>query len=123
MIGDYSFDSPDAGKVLNRVTDKPSGSLAENPLSVPSKVNRGLQMSGENSVTIPEGGDFTRNQPFSVSLWINVPQEYERAVVFHRSRAWTDAASRGYELLIEEGQLSRGPHPLLAGECNSCSIG
>jgi len=25
--------------------------------------------------------------------------------VFHRSRAWTDAASRGYELLIEDGRL------------------
>lgn len=29
----------------------------------------------------------------------------DRAVVFHRSRAWTDAASRGYELLIENGRL------------------
>jgi len=29
----------------------------------------------------------------------------DRAVVFHRSRAWTDAASRGYELLIEDGRL------------------
>ena len=29
----------------------------------------------------------------------------ERAVVFHRSRAWTDAGSRGYELLIEDGRL------------------
>ena len=26
-------------------------------------------------------------------------------MVFHRSRAWTDAASRGYELLIEDGRL------------------
>ncbi|MCW0217714.1 MAG: DUF1553 domain-containing protein, partial [Prosthecobacter sp.] len=33
------------------------------------------------------------------------PDLKERAVVLHRSRAWTDAASRGYELLIEEGKL------------------
>jgi hypothetical protein len=33
------------------------------------------------------------------------PDVKERAVVLHRSRAWTDAASRGYELLIEEGRL------------------
>ena len=30
----------------------------------------------------------------------------DRAVVFHRSRAWTDAASRGYELLLEDGKPS-----------------
>ena len=27
-------------------------------------------------------------------------------MVFHRSRAWTDAGSRGYQLLIEDGKLS-----------------
>ena len=44
---------------------------------------------------------FARQQPFSVSCWLTTPDEKERAVVFHRSRAWTDAASRGYELQIE----------------------
>src|SRR5439155_9982004 len=33
------------------------------------------------------------------------PDKKDRAVVFHRSKAWTDAASRGYELLIEDGRL------------------
>jgi hypothetical protein len=36
---------------------------------------------------------------------LKAPDVKERAVVFHRSRAWTDAASRGYELLIEDGRL------------------
>ncbi len=36
---------------------------------------------------------------------MKTPDVKERAVVFHRSRAWTDAASRGYELLIEDGKL------------------
>ena len=37
---------------------------------------------------------------------MNTPDEKKRAVVFHRSRAWTDAGSRGYQLLIEDGRLS-----------------
>ena len=37
---------------------------------------------------------------------MNTPDKKERAVIFHRSRAWTDAASRGYQLLIEDGKLS-----------------
>ena len=51
-------------------------------------------------------GNFRRFDPFTVSLWMNTPDAKERAVVFHRSRAWTDAAGRGYELLLEEGRLS-----------------
>ena len=31
---------------------------------------------------------------------------HERAVVLRKSQAWTDAASRGFEILIEEGKLS-----------------
>ncbi|MFN9549679.1 MAG: LamG-like jellyroll fold domain-containing protein, partial [Pirellulaceae bacterium] len=49
-------------------------------------------------------GNFRRSQPFSISLWAETPDRKERAVVLHRSRAWTDAASRGYELLLEEGR-------------------
>ncbi len=51
-------------------------------------------------------GNFHRSQPFSVAMWMNTPDEKQRAVIFHRSRAWTDAASRGYQLLIEDGRLS-----------------
>ena len=42
---------------------------------------------------------------FSVALWLEAPVRYDRAVVFHRSQAWTDAGSRGYELLVEEGHF------------------
>ena len=36
---------------------------------------------------------------------MTAPDVKDLAVVFHRSQAWTDAASRGYELLIEDGRL------------------
>ena len=35
---------------------------------------------------------FDRNEPFSVALWLQTPDLKDRGVVFHRSRAWTDAA-------------------------------
>ena len=64
-----------------------------------------VKLTGDHGIDV-KVGNFKRSQPFTVSCWIHVPQSYERAVVFHRSRAWTDAASRGYELLIEDGKLS-----------------
>lgn len=68
-------------------------------------VGSAIELTGDDAVNT-EVGNFQRAQPFSVALWMRTPDLKERAVVFHRSRAWTDAASRGYELLIEEGKLS-----------------
>lgn len=67
--------------------------------------NPAARLTGDDAIGL-KTGNFTRYQPFSVSLSIRVPDVKERAVVFHRSRAWTDAGSRGYQLLIEDGRLS-----------------
>jgi hypothetical protein len=73
--------------------------------SVPGKVGQAIQLTGDDAVNLSVG-NFTRSTPFSISLWMKTPDRKERAVVFHRSRACTDSASRGYQLLIEEGELS-----------------
>lgn len=75
----------------------------ENKL-VPGKLGNAVQFTGDDAVDTPIG-NFQRHEPFSVALWMQTPDVKDRAVVFHRSQAWTDAASRGYELLIEEGKL------------------
>ncbi len=106
LIGDYSLDKLEDGKLLNRVDQSLSGKTSESPQPVSGRVGEGLLLSGENNVDLATGGDFTRNQPFTISLWLKTPRRFERAVVFHRSRAWSDSGSRGYELLIEQGKLS-----------------
>jgi hypothetical protein len=73
--------------------------------TVPGPVGNAIRLSGDDGIGAGVG-NFHRYQPFSVALWMKTPDVKERAVVYHRSGAWTDAASRGYELLIEEGKLS-----------------
>ncbi len=75
----------------------------ENKL-VPGKLGKAVLFTGDDPLDTPLG-NFQRHEPFSLSLWLQTPDEKERAVVLHRSQAWTDAASRGYELLIEEGRI------------------
>ena len=70
-------------------------------------MGKAIRLSGENNVTLPLG-NFDRFEPFSLSLWIKTPDFKDRAVIIHRSMAWTDAGSRGYQLLIEDGKLSAG---------------
>jgi cytochrome c553 len=82
----------------------PSAVLKGENKLVPGKIGNAIQFTGDDAVDTPLG-NFQRHEPFSVSLWMQTSDVKDRAVVFHRSQAWTDAASRGYELLIEEGKL------------------
>ncbi len=106
LIGDYPLESIEEGKVANRADEKSPGNISEDPQPIPGKRGGGLKLSGENNINVSAGGDFTRDHPFSVAIWINTPDEKDRAVILHRSRAWTDAGSRGYQLLLEKGRLS-----------------
>jgi hypothetical protein len=100
----FDFDSIEDRKLKNSVAaDKPATVDGENKL-VPGRSGMAMEFTGDDAVKTSLG-NFQREEPFSVSLWLKTPDIKERAVVFHRSRAWTDAASRGYELLIEDGKL------------------
>ncbi|MBX3421314.1 MAG: DUF1553 domain-containing protein [Pirellulaceae bacterium] len=106
QVAHYSFDSIADHKLRNEVKSQDTGKVSDSPSLIDGVLGQGLLLSGENNATIPEGGSWTRHQPFTISLWIRVPRHFNRCVVFHRSRAWTDAGSRGYELLLEDGKLS-----------------
>ncbi len=99
--------APHSGKEAQNAAKPPPDAAAvlkgENKL-VPGKIGNAIEFTGDDAVDTPLG-NFRRHQPFSISLWLKTPDVKERAVVLHRSRAWTDAASRGYELLIEDGRL------------------
>jgi hypothetical protein len=104
-VASFNFDvlGPKNALANNIDPAKPATLKGENKM-VPGRNGQAVQFSGDDGLTIPYG-NFERAQPFSVSLWIKTPDVKDRAVIFSRSKAWTDAASRGYELLIEDGKL------------------
>lgn len=107
LIAHLSFENIDGGKLENLANGEQPASTNSNNRIVPGKVGNAIQLTGDDAVNLPKGvGDFTRDEPFSFALWIKTPDLKERAVIVRRSKAWTDAASRGYELLIEDGRLS-----------------
>lgn len=56
----------------------------------------------ENSVTLAGAGNFSRNDPFTLSLWVKLDEHLEEGVVIHRTRGGLDAGHRGYEISIEK---------------------
>jgi len=102
----FSFDALDQGKLSNAVNAELPGNVGDGPAFVDGKVGKALRFDGEDWAKLPKVADFDRHQPFSLAFWLRVPEAYDRAVVVHRSKSWTDAGSRGYELLVEDGCLS-----------------
>ncbi|MEE2882949.1 MAG: DUF1553 domain-containing protein [Planctomycetota bacterium] len=102
----FSFDEIVAGKTPNAVNpDQPatvSGALS----LTEGAAGNAVRLTGDDALSLGGIGAYSRNDPFSISLWIRPEHDMERAVILHRSRAWTDAGSQGYQLLIEDGHLS-----------------
>ena len=73
---------------------------------VPGVDGQAVRLSGDDEIKAAKGFAFERCDPFSLHLWVRAEQHHDRAVILHRSRAWTDSASRGYELLVEDGKPS-----------------
>ncbi|MBO13835.1 MAG: hypothetical protein CMJ68_24180, partial [Planctomycetaceae bacterium] len=99
---DAGAPSPLAGRVYHNDFEKPPGGANR---SVEGRIGKAAQLTGDDGIGTGVG-NFRRFQPFSVSLWMMTPDEKKRAIIFHRSRAWTDAGSRGYQLMLEDGRLS-----------------
>lgn len=118
QIAHFTFDLRDKNKLADELHPSPPTAKDKKAKAQPEtaalikgenflvegKIGKAIQFTGDDAVDTPVG-NFHRYDPFSLSLWIKTPDLKERAVVLHRSRAWTDAASRGYELLLEEGKL------------------
>ena len=113
QIGDFPLDAIKNLKVENRADPTKPGQTFERPELVEGRIGKALKLSGENNVTLPLG-NFDRFEPFSIGLWIKTPDHKERAVVLHRSKAWTDAGSRGLRDPDRGRQALRRPGPLLA---------
>jgi hypothetical protein len=103
-VARFDFETQQGDKVINAIDDKLSAVVKGENQRVPGRGGQVMQFTGDDAVDLPLG-NFKRHDPFSIALWLKTPDVKERAVVLHRSRAWTDAASRGYELLIEDGRL------------------
>jgi hypothetical protein len=93
-----------ASRFVSSVKSDDYATTPNENVSVPGRPGLAVKLTGDHPINT-KLGNFHRHDPFSISLWIQTPDVKERAVILHRSRAWTDAGSRGYELLIEEGKL------------------
>ena len=106
LLGAYDFESIADGRLENDAAPENPGALSGAPSLTDGVRGNGLHMSGDDNAHFPGVGEFDRNTPFTISLSLRINEAAERNVILHRSRAWTDAGSQGYQLLLEEGRAS-----------------
>lgn len=115
LVGDFDFEQITDGKIANAADPKKPGIASENPVLVDGKFGKSARLSGENGFHFPGIGHFNRTDPFTLSLWLKTPSHEPRMTVLHHSKAPVDAASRGYELLLENGRVAFGLHHMWPG--------
>lgn len=106
VAASYDFDGASGTGLENRQDDALPGRMGASNLRVEGASGGGIELTGDDALTFPSVGVWRRWQAFSFGVWVRRGKEADRAVIVHRSRAWHDSASRGYQLLLEEGRPS-----------------
>jgi hypothetical protein len=103
LVGRFLFDGEAAAALQNAINPAEVAGLGGNQLAE-GKAGNGVLSNGDATLSVPDFGIRSADQPFSVSLWIKPGEEYPEAVVFANSTS-ADAPYSGYELVLEKGKL------------------
>ena len=108
LSAEFTFDQPmteQAMQFVNRVHAESPGRYEGTIKWQKDGKHFAVLLDGDNALFFPKSGVFSRTQEFTISFGLKVPKFFDRAVVLHRSKSWTDSGWRGYQLLIEDGHL------------------
>lgn len=101
-VARYAFDLVEGGRSPNAISTNGAAEGAVRLVDGPR--GKALEFEGDDAVVCKGVGRFARTDPFTIGLWVKPAELRARAVVFHRSVAWTDSGSRGYELVLDAGR-------------------
>lgn len=65
----------------------------------------GLKLNGDAWLDLGHVGVFSKSEPFSVGLWVNIPKALQEGVIFHKSQAERLYNFRGYHVYLRNNRL------------------
>jgi len=66
----------------------------------------GALLDGENNISFPPLGRFTRHTPYTIAFWMKDARLVDGAAVVYTATDGTDAGPFGYDLMIQDGVLT-----------------
>jgi hypothetical protein len=103
MQAHYTFDQLVKGAFINEANPKIKGEVAD-PVLVPGKFGNAFKSNGDDILKLGKVGIFNRFQPFSIALWINIPKDADKGVIFHKGDGDITYAFHGYYLNLRDGK-------------------
>ncbi|WP_183560993.1 DUF1553 domain-containing protein [Mucilaginibacter sp. SP1R1] len=105
----YNFDK---GNLTNTVNSKETGVMkresglpGDKPVFQPRNNGKALLLNGDTWLDLNQVGVFRRSEPFSIGIWVNIPQQLTEGVIFHKSSAERLYNFRGYHLYLKNNKL------------------
>lgn len=107
LLARYSFEGK---KLLNEVTGKDTAQTKRETGKEPEqwtagRHGQGLKLNGDAWLDLGKVGIFTKSEPFTVGLWVNIPKEMKEGVLFHKCQAERLYNFRGYHVYLRNGRL------------------
>ncbi|WP_247233687.1 DUF1553 domain-containing protein [Telluribacter sp. SYSU D00476] len=70
-------------------------------------VGKSLKLNAETRLNLPpyQVGYFERYEPFAVSFWVKVPQQYDKATLFYHCDTWR-YGNQGYDMILKDNKLN-----------------
>jgi hypothetical protein len=100
----FTFDELVEGKFVNQVSARDQGTVAD-PVLVPGKYGQAFKSNGDDILKLGQVGVFSRANPFSISVWVNIPKGLSKGVIFHKGNGDMLFNFRGYFLNLRDDRL------------------
>ncbi len=110
LVANFNFDN---GKLINTIGGNGSSNVRmrqqfadnEKPVFKKGKKGKGLAMDGDTWLDLDKIGVYQRNQPFSISIDVFIPNDIETGVIFHKMNSPELHSFRGYHLKIKDNKI------------------
>ncbi len=110
LLAHYNFDN---GSLQNSAKAKEAGAMkrglgavqGENPVFVNRENGKALALNGDEWFDLGKTGAFRKSDPFSISISVFVPKDFNEGVIFHKCVAERLYNYRGYHLYIRDNKL------------------
>jgi hypothetical protein len=99
----FTFDKTVNGAFPSQVSAGDKGQVAE-PVLVPGKFGNAFRSNGDDILKLGRTGIFSRANPFSIGVWVNIPRELSKGVIFHKGNGDILYNFRGYYLNLRDGK-------------------
>lgn len=103
MVSRFTLDEFREGLTTDAQNPKIEGVVSD-PVVVQGKFGQAFQSNGDDILNLSKTGVFGRGDPFSIGIWIWIPEDLEEGVIFHKGNGDILYNFRGYYLNLRQGK-------------------